>query len=234
MVYAVILAGGIGSRMKSSTLPKQFLTLGNEPILRLTIDKVLFCPKIDHIIVAAPAVWMSHTKDLLKDAKYDDVQVCEGGKTRQESLFFAVKHIEKVYSVADDDIVVSHDVARPFVSLRIIEENIKMLDTYDAADTVIPATDTIVESLDSRVISKIPDRVHMYQGQTPQTFRRIQYLDIYSKLESDYLSRMSDAARILAEHGCTVGLVMGDNFNIKITNEFDFRIANFLVEQSHD
>ncbi len=197
MIFAVLLAGGVGSRMKTLKLPKQFIELNGEPILRLTIDKFLICSQIDHIIVAAPAIWMSHTKDLLSDKRFADVQICEGGSTRQESLYNAVRYIEKIYPVSDDDIVVSHDVARPFVSLRVIEENIVALQKYDAADTVIPATDTIVESDDHQIISRIQNRSRMYQGQTPQTFRRIDYLNVYKQLDSEYLNTVTDAARIL-------------------------------------
>ena len=234
MNFAVLLAGGVGSRMKTSKLPKQFLELGGEPVLRLTVDKFLACPRIDHVIVAAPAIWMSHTKDLLRGERFSGVHVCEGGRTRQESLYNAVKYIETQFEVTPEDIVISHDVARPFVSLRVIEENIDAMETYDAVDTVLPATDTIVESDDQRTIARIQDRTRMYQGQTPQTFRRTTYLELYEKLDAEYLERVTDAARILAEQGCTVGLVRGDEFNIKITTEYDFRIAQFLLEGRHD
>lgn len=234
MNFAVLLAGGTGTRMKTSTLPKQFLELGGEPILRLTVDKFLACPRIDHVVVAAPAIWMSHTRDLLRGDRFADVRVCEGGHTRQESLYRAVKYIDSIFPISDDDIVVSHDVARPFVSLRVIEENIEALQHYDAADTVLPATDTIVESYDHCIIARIPDRKRMYQGQTPQTFRRTTYLNLYEKLEQEYLSNVTDAARILVEHGCSVALVRGDEFNIKITTEYDLRIASFLLDTAHD
>ena len=229
MNFAVLLAGGTGSRMNSSRVPKQFLELGGEPILRLTVDKFLACPQIDRIVVAAPVSWMSHTRDLLKDSRFASVRICEGGQTRQESLYFAVKYIESEFTVKDEDIVVSHDIARPFVSLRVIEENIEALQEYDAADTVIPATDTIVESDNQETVACIQDRKRMYQGQTPQTFHPRTYLRIYETLDEDYLSKVTDAARILVEHGCTVGLVKGDVFNIKITTEYDLHIASFLL-----
>ena len=234
MNFAVLLAGGTGTRMKSATLPKQFLELGGEPILRLTVDKFLSCPKIDHIIVAAPAIWLAHTQDLLNDKRFSSVKICEGGSTRQESLYNAVKFIESAFNITDDDIIVSHDVARPFVSRRAIEENISAMEKWDAVDTVIPATDTIVESMDQQCVSHIPDRKNMFQGQTPQTFRRATYLNIYEKLSPAYLESVTDAARILAEHGCSVGLVKGDEFNIKVTTDYDLRIASFLVENPHD
>ncbi len=69
----------------------------------------------------------------------------------------------------------------------------------------------------------------MYQGQTPQTFRRVTYLKIYEQLTSDYLDKVTDAARILVENGCTVSMILGDEFNIKITTEYDLRIASFLL-----
>lgn len=234
MIYAVILAGGKGTRMKSAQFPKQFLTIGGEPILKMTVDKFLCCTAIDKIIVAAPAVWLSHTVDLLKGNSYSKVYVCEGGKTRQESLYKAVKFVQREFNAADDAIIVSHDVARPFITLRIIEDNIKAMESVDAVDTVIPAVDTIVESQDGNVIFNIPDRSRMYQGQTPQSFRLKKYIDIYETLDDAYLSRVTDAARILAEHGCQVKLVNGELFNMKITTEFDFSLAEYLLGQSHD
>lgn len=234
MVYAVILAGGLGTRMKSSRLPKQFLTLGKETILSLTVDKFLVCPKIDHVIVAAPSIWISHTRDLLKESRFANVKICEGGVTRQESLYFALKFIEKEFVISDSDIIVSHDVSRPFISLRIIEENIQMLDRFDACDTVISATDTIVMSKDGIKLDKIPNRSIMYRGQTPQSFRRVHYKQAYENLDAEYLENVSDAARILLEQGYSVGIVYGDESNIKITNEFDFKIANFLVNDGND
>ena len=213
MIYAVLLAAGSGSRMKTSSIPKQFLEIRGEPILRLAVDKFLCCPKIQKIVVVAPSIWMSHTKDLLSNPRYKNIDVCQGGQTRQESLYNAVKYIDDTYQASDADIVVSHDVARPFISLRVIEENIKALEKYDAADTVIPATDTIVVSEDNVVISSIPDRKKMYQGQTPQSFRLKSYLKIYAKLDRSYLENVTDAARILSENGQTVGLVQGDVVN---------------------
>lgn len=232
MVFAVILAGGSGTRMKSAKLPKQFLTIGGEPILRLTLDKFLACSNIDHIVLAAPAIWMAHTKDLLADVAYSRVNVCEGGNTRQDSLYNALKFIEEHFDVDEETIVVSHDVARPFVSLRIIEDNIRGVKELGAVDTVIPATDTIVQSHDGSVISNIPDRSQMYQGQTPQSFKLRTFTRIYETLDEEYLSRVTDAARILSEHGCPVKLVQGELFNIKITTEYDFRIAEFLLGET--
>lgn len=231
MIFGVLLAAGSGTRMVSAKIPKQFLKLNDIPLLNLTVNKFLASPLIDKIVVVAPSIWLSHTKDLLKDELYNNIDICEGGKTRQESLYKAVNFISEKYHVTDDDIVVSHDVARPFVSLRIIEDNIQLMKKYDAVDTVIPATDTIVQSIDGLSLSSIPERKQMYQGQTPQTFKLTKYKQIYANLSNKYLENITDAAKILLEHGCSVGLAIGDESNIKITTEYDFKIAKILLQK---
>lgn len=230
MIYAVILAGGSGTRMKSAKIPKQFIVLGDKTILNHTVDKFLFVSKVDRIIVAAPKVWLRHTMDMFSGDKYERVDICEGDKTRQESLYKAVKYIEEKYKNIED-LIISHDVARPFVSYRIINENIEALERYEAVDTVIPATDTIVRSDSGKVITSIPDRAKMYMGQTPQSFRRTTYTKIYESLSNDYLERVTDAARILSDNGCSVALVQGDESNIKITTDHDLQIAKFLISK---
>ena len=70
MIYAVILAGGSGTRMKSAKIPKQFIVLGDKTILNHTVDKFLFVSKVDRIIVAAPKVWLRHTMDMFSGDKY--------------------------------------------------------------------------------------------------------------------------------------------------------------------
>lgn len=82
-----------------------------------------------------------------------------------------IRYIEENFGLDDNTIIVTHDSVRPFVSHRMIEENIRAAQECGACDTVIPATDTIVESAGHQFISSIPDRSTMYQGQTPQSFR---------------------------------------------------------------
>lgn len=235
MIFGVILAGGTGSRMQSSKLPKQFVLLGKLSILQHTVDKFLCSNQIDHIIVATHPTWMLHTKEVLSEDRYEALHFSEGGSTRQESLYKALLYIKENFKETEDAIIISHDVARPFVTLRIIEENIQKCSEYEAVDTVIPAVDTIVQSINKKTILNIPNRSEMYLGQTPQSFKLSAFLKIYESLDETYLSSVTDAARILVEHGCTVGLVEGELFNMKITNDYDFHIAQYLLGiKNHD
>ncbi|MBQ6499624.1 MAG: 2-C-methyl-D-erythritol 4-phosphate cytidylyltransferase [Ruminococcus sp.] len=231
MIFAVILAGGTGSRMGSADMPKQFLEIKGKPILNHTVEKFLPNPAFEKIIILSPKAWIGHTKEIIR--KYtgssDRIAIIEGGKTRNETIMNAIAYIDREYTLDDDTVIVTHDSVRPFVTHRIIEENIKAAERYGACDTVVPATDTIVEG-NGQQISSIPDRSRMYQGQTPQSFKAKLLRDTYMSLSEDEKAILTDAAKILVIKGMDVKLVRGETYNIKITYPYDLRIARSLLE----
>lgn len=231
MIFAVILAGGTGSRMGSADMPKQFLEIKGKPILNHTVEKFLPNPAFEKIIILSPKAWIGHTKEIIR--KYtgssDRIAIIEGGKTRNETIMNAIAYIDREYTLDDDTVIVTHDSVRPFVTHRIIEENIKAAEKYGACDTVVPATDTIVEG-DGQQISSIPDRSRMYQGQTPQSFKAKLLRDTYMSLSEDEKAILTDAAKIIVIKGMDVKLVRGETYNIKITYPYDLRIARSLLE----
>ena len=187
MIFGVVLAGGIGSRMGNVDKPKQYLLVGEKPIIIHTLERFYVQNEFEKIIVLCPEEWVSHTKNLIK--KYmkdtDRIVVLRGGDTRNETIMNSLRYIEKEYGLDDDTIVVTHDSVRPFVTQRIIEENIKYAKEYGACDTAVAATDTIVYSQDNVLISDIPDRSKMYQGQTPQTFNALKLKNLYESLTEE-------------------------------------------------
>lgn len=234
MVFGLILAGGIGSRMGSAEKPKQYLTIGGKPILIHTVEKFLLHDSFEKLIVLCPAQWMSHTKQLIQKYCGEDSErliVLEGGSTRNETIMNAISYIEKEYGLDDDTLVVTHDSVRPFLTYRIIEENIKYGKKYGAVDTVIPATDTIVESAGGDVISSVPDRKTMYQGQTPQTFNAKKLKELYYSLTEEEKEILTDASKIFVIKGEKVYLVKGEVFNTKITYPYDLRVAEALLQE---
>ena len=236
MTYGVILAGGIGSRLGGDK-PKQYLTIKGKPIIIYTIEKFLVVPEFEKVIVLCPKQWVEHTKNLIEKhiapAK-DRVAVIEGGSTRNETIMNAVKLIENEGNLNDDTIIVTHDSVRPFVTHRIIEENIKAAKEFGACDTVVPATDTIVEAIDNATISNIPDRSKMYQGQTPQSFKALKLKNMYESLTDEEKDILTDAAKIFVIKGEKVALVQGETFNMKITYPYDLRVAKSLLEDETD
>jgi len=231
-IYGAILAGGRGSRMGNVDKPKQFMNIGEKPIIVHTIEKFAVHDGFEKIIILTPRAWISHTNDLIKKyipaALQSKLCVIEGGASRNETVMNAVSYIEKNGVLDDDTIIVTHDSVRPFVSHRIIEENIQAAREYGACDTVIPATDTIVESLDHSMISAIPDRSMMYQGQTPQSFKARKLKELYLSLSDDEKKILTDACKIMVIKGEKVHLAMGDTTNIKITYPEDLRMAESL------
>ncbi len=236
MTYGVILAGGIGSRMGGDK-PKQYLTVKDKPIIIYTIEKFLVVPEFEKVIVLCPKQWVEHTKNLIEKhiapAK-DRVAVIEGGSTRNETIMNAIKLIENEGNLNDDTIIVTHDSVRPFVTHRIIEENIKAAEEFGACDTVVPATDTIVEAIDNTTISNIPDRSKMYQGQTPQSFKALKLKNMYESLTDEEKDILTDAAKIFVIKGEKVALVQGETYNMKITYPYDLRVAKSLLEDETD
>ena len=233
MIYAEILAGGKGTRMGNTDMPKQFLMIGKKPVFIHTVEQFLINRRIDKIIICCPAQWMAHTKNMLK--KYikniSNVFVVEGGETRNDTILNGCRFIEKTYGLKDDDIILTHDAVRPFLSQRIIDDNIDYTLKYGAVDTVIDAIDTIVHSEDHKIITDIPIRNQMYQGQTPQSFNFKRLMGFFESLTDEEKDILTDACKALVIKGHDVHLVQGEVYNIKITTQYDLKVANWLVEE---
>ncbi len=231
MIYGAILAGGVGTRMHVSTMPKQFLPLGNKPIIIHTLEKMLACNKFHAVYLGVHPDWMSYMYDLLEKYQLEDerIRLAPGGTTRNDTIFKVIEEINRDYGANDDDIIVTHDAVRPFVTLRILEENIAMAEKYGACDTVICATDTIVRSENGEEISEIPDRRFMYQGQTPQSFQVKMLKELYAQLTESEKEILTDACKICVMKNVPVKLVMGENLNMKITTVNDYQIAKVIV-----
>ena len=232
MVFGVILAGGVGSRMGNMEKPKQFLEIGNKPIIIHTIEKFYANSRFEKLIVLCPSQWVNHTRNMIRRYLNDTerIVVTEGGSTRNETIMNSIRYIEKEYGLDDDTVIVTHDSVRPFVTFRILEDNIESALQYDACDTVIPATDTIVESNSHSIISNIPDRSIMYQGQTPQSFKAKKLKELYEGLTEEEKEILTDACKIFVMKGQEVHLVEGEVFNIKITYPYDLRVAETLIK----
>lgn len=235
MIYAGILAGGIGSRMNISNMPKQFLNIGDKPIIIHTIEKFVLSNRIDKIYVGVNPDWSSYLVDIIdKDYPYlnDSIVIVDGGENRNMTILNIISAIEKNHGLKDDDILITHDAVRPFVSLKMIDDNIDGCLKYGIVDTVVPAVDTIVTSKDGEFIDLIPDRKTMYQGQTPQTFNINKFVKYYGELTSEEKNILTDACKIFVLKNEKVFLVNGDFSNIKITTVTDLKIAKAMIMEN--
>ena len=232
MNFAVVLAGGIGLRMGNMEKPKQYIELGNKPIIIHTIEKFYVYPDFEKVIVLCPEQWIHHTQNLIQKyiGEQENIIVIPGGSTRNETIMNAIQYIDEVYGVDEDTIIVTHDAVRPFLTHRMIEDNIQAAKQYKACDTVIPATDTIVvANQDKQGIYDSPDRTIMYQGQTPQSFQAKMLRELYESLTDEEKGILTDAAKICVMKGQYVKLVRGEVFNIKITYPYDLEVAKSVL-----
>ena len=232
-VYAAVLAGGSGTRMGNPDKPKQFWMLGSKPVIVHTVEKFCLVDGIDEIIVLPPIGWLNQTQDII--ARYiphfaSRVTVVAGGAERNDTVASAVAHIESQRGIGPDDIIVTHDAVRPFVSFRIIEDNIAAAREFGACDTVVPATDTIVHSVDGRLITGIPRRGEYYQGQTPQSFNVRALKELLDSISDDDKAILTDACKIFTLAGRDVALVRGDVANMKLTYTHDMRLAQAMLD----
>ncbi|MCC8149904.1 MAG: 2-C-methyl-D-erythritol 4-phosphate cytidylyltransferase [Lachnospiraceae bacterium] len=234
MVVAGIVAGGIGSRMGNSSVPKQFLEIGDKPIIIHTIEKFLVSLSVDYIVVGVHADWQDYMEDLLR--KYlnanDSVFITTGGSNRNETIRNIITKADELWGIDETTIFVTHDAVRPFVSLEIIEENVRMAEKYGVCDTVVSATDTIVRSSNDEYITDIPLRGEMYQGQTPQSFQYGEFKKVYESMTEEELNIVTDACKMFFLRNRKVHLVRGSVLNFKITYPFDFKMAKVMLEEN--
>jgi 2-C-methyl-D-erythritol 4-phosphate cytidylyltransferase len=217
-IALILLMGGVGSRFNLDT-PKQFYNLSGKKIYLRTLDIFYNLNVFDEIILASKKEYITSIKKEVKD--YKNIKVIKGGDTRQESTFKALQTLSNLKI----DYVVIHDAVRPFVSKRIILENITYAIKYSAVDTCIPSNDTLVE-MDNRFIKTIPNRANFLRGQTPQSFDfNLIYSSHIEAKKNNILNKTDDCSLVLNKK--KIFVVKGDEYNIKITTKLDL----FLAEQ---
>lgn len=228
MNFAVILAGGNGIRMEGYPVPKQFINLGTRPIIIHTLEKFEYNINIDRILIVMNPDWVEYTTIILKNYNFNKIDtIIEGGKTRQQSSYNALKFYEKI--LKPNDIILLHDAVRPFVDSRIINDCIDCAKEYGAADTAVKTNDTIV-SVDNGFISEMPDRKMLYNGQTPQAFKYSVIYQAHKIAVCDNFTNTTDDVRLVLRTGNKVKIVNGDYNNIKITTNSDLDFAKKMLD----
>ncbi len=216
--FAVIVAGGMGSRM-NHTVPKQFLLLNGKPVLYYTIKAFLQAYADLQIILVLPEAHVSAGQEII-DAffDYERIQITVGGRTRFHSVQNGLAMIN------DESIIFVHDAVRCLVTEDLIHR------CYEAAleqGSAIP----VVDSRDSlRMITdegnEALERSHIKLVQTPQTFHSKILLPAF---KIDYKEKFTDEATVVESFGLKVQLVAGEENNLKITSPVDLLIAERLI-----
>lgn len=218
----VILAAGQGNRMNMDT-PKQFLRVAGKSLLEHSYDSLHSSEPDARMVVVVPAEGMTLAKQLLKT--HPEAEIIVGGESRQASTMAALKYLES----SPPDCVVIHDAARPFVTNQIIHDVLQALQSHEAVDVAIPTSDTIIVERDG-FIQSIPQRKHIYRGQTPQGFHYQALCRAYSEVGTARLNEFTDDCGIYLDSNPLgkVRIVKGSSANIKITEDLDLVLADEL------
>lgn len=228
MIFAAILAGGIGTRLDVG-VPKQFYKINNKPLLAYCIESFLKVDSLDKIIVSSPNDFLNDTQKLINEY-FDDERlvVIKGGQTRNYTILNSINYA--IENGADDDsVMVTHDGARIFVSPKLIEDSIKYAHECGAASPVIPSVDVIFQSKENNKLTKIPERKYLFNAQTPQSFNIKKYIEIYEDLTEDEINLLDEAMMLFYLRDEEVYLFEGDSSNFKITRPFDITVAKSIL-----
>ena len=224
---AVILAGGSGSRF-GLEIPKQFSKLAGKAIIEHTLDVFEKHKKIDEICIVIKSEWKHKIEEIVILNKYSKVKkILNGGKERKDSSLSAIMAYESSSNVN----LIFHDAVRPFIDSSIIDKVVEALTHYNAVDVAINATDTIIET-QNNIITNIPPRVNMMQGQTPQAFRINTIRQAYSLAQEDPDFTPTDDCGIVKRYMPSekIFVVQGSLENIKITHKQDLAIADKIFQ----
>lgn len=233
MNFAGILAGGIGSRMESA-VPKQFLKIGDTPIVVRTLNTFLNEKCVDKVILAMNPQWEEYCRNMLEEYGVDTsrVEIIHGGTTRFLSMVNIVKKSMEILGgkLTENDMMLIHDCARPFVSSRIINDNFVIAKEYNMVTTSVPTIDTVLIAEDRKQSTVVPERDTVFLDQGPQTFKIKEFYDLYETLSQAEIDSYMEAGRMYLEHDKSVGIVEGERTNFKITTEFDMLLGNMMIQ----
>jgi len=228
-VHVIVPAAGAGRRF-CADIKKQYLILGDRPLLAVTLERLASHPRVDSITVVAPADELEYCRhEVVERYSINKVTaLVKGGAERQDS----VRNGLLACNVADDDIVLIHDGVRPLVPLETLEALIDTAATEGGSLLAIPAQDTIKEALDDMVVGTL-DRSRLWQAQTPQAFRYARILEAHLRAQrEDYLG--TDDASLLEWCGWPVAVVPGSAYNLKVTTPEDLVLARALLTAAEE
>lgn len=230
MNIAVIFAGGIGRRMNSKALPKQFLKLYGKEIIIYTLEHFENHPDIDAIAVACVESWIPFLKELLNKYGFKKVkQVVPGGVTGQDSIYCGLKAAQEIAG-EEKSIVLIHDGVRPLINEELITDCIRNVKENGSAVTTAPVIETIICSGEDKKVDSIIDRSKCLVARAPQCFWLSEILDNHKKAREEGKFDFIDSASIMSYYGKELSVVEGPVENIKITTPMDFYTFRALFE----
>jgi len=214
----VIVAAGTSQRMAG--INKLFAPLRGKPLLAWSVDTCQGYSLVQQIALVLNDEDLARGQKLKKERGWSKVTLCSGGARRQDSVREGLRQIR------DCDLVMIHDGARPFLTLDLIEDGLKIVGEIEAAVAAVPVKDTVKLAADERLIGETLQRDRLWAAQTPQIFSFDMITNAYENLAAE----VTDDATAVERLGHKVHLYMGDYKNIKVTTAEDLALARIIAK----
>jgi 2-C-methyl-D-erythritol 4-phosphate cytidylyltransferase len=215
----VIVAAGSSQRMVG--INKLFAPLRGKPLLSWSVDTCQRYSLVQQIVLVLNDEDLARGQKLKKERGWSKVTLCPGGARRQDSVREGLRHVR------DCDWVMIHDGARPFLTLDLIRDGLKVVGKTEAAVAAVPVKDTIKLATDERLIGETLQRDRLWAAQTPQIFS----FDVINKAYTNLVAEVTDDATAVECLGYKVQLYMGDYRNIKVTTTEDLEVARIIARK---
>ncbi len=226
MNIGLIIAGGVGSRMKAK-VPKQFMRVDHKEVIFYTLDAFQRSRDIDAIVVVCLHGWEDFLKrgaeeyGITKMLSQPDFGIVTGGDSGMHSLRNGMLYLKEHYD--EDSIIVIHDAVRPLISQDIISHNIASVKRHGTAITTVPTTEALLqvtaENPDNSNV--VVDRNIIARTQTPQSLRLEKFIWAHEEAVKRGIEDTVATCTLLIELGESVHLVLGEGTNFKITTQED-------------
>lgn len=224
---ALLIAGGSGNRMGQS-IPKQFLTVNERPVIVYTLEAFQKHPEIDSIAVVCIDGWQAVLQAYANQFNITKLEhIIPGGKNGQDSIRNGVYELEKHFN--SDDIVLIHDAIRPMVSEDIISDCIRVTREKGNAITVIPCAEAMMQTEDGMVSVGSYPRDRLKRTQTPQGFKIGDICDLHRRALERGITNSVASCTLMIEMGEQVHFSIGSEKNIKLTTVEDIDIFKALL-----
>jgi 2-C-methyl-D-erythritol 4-phosphate cytidylyltransferase len=224
---AIILAGGVGARISSTDVPKQYIDICGRPLISYVLDTVISDPVISTVVI----VCADEYKDLvsgccgaaMRDSGRHGVEIkyATPGFNRQMSVLSGLLKLEN--TVGDGDLVAVIDAARPCMTRQMLDACIEAADEADGAIPVLKMRDTVYMSEDGKHLTDLLERSKVLAGQAPEVFRFGKYLAANKKLTEAQMDHIHGSSEPAIMDGMKIVMIPGDENNYKITTDADLQ-----------
>lgn len=227
-VTAVIFAGGVGTRMHSKDLPKQFLRIHGRPIIAWTLGVFEKTSSVDNVVVVCNGDWIEYCEVIVSEFRLAKVRaVVTGGETGQLSIYNGLLAAAELSDPADT-VVLIHDGVRPLVDVDTIERNVVSVREFGSSVTCVKAKETILLRKGDKV--EVVPREDVLLARAPQGFWLADILSAHEKALAEGEAGCIDSASMMRAQGRDLHLIVGSDENIKITTQDDYYAMRAILD----